>query len=113
VVLDGLLADKQLAGDLLVRATAQGERDDVLLPRREVQRRAVPAARRAGQPRVDQLGIDAIEVGTGAELWVPKTYATRRYSWITPPARSRRRRKRSVCRSNIELRGLIWGYAAW
>ena len=23
-------------------------------------------------------------------LWVPKTYATRRYSWITPPARSRR-----------------------
>jgi hypothetical protein len=23
-------------------------------------------------------------------LWVPKTYATRRYSWMTPPARSRR-----------------------
>ena len=23
-------------------------------------------------------------------LWVPKAYATRRYSWITPPARSRR-----------------------
>ena len=25
-----------------------------------------------------------------AKLWVPKTYATRRYSWITPPERSRR-----------------------
>jgi 2-polyprenyl-6-methoxyphenol hydroxylase-like FAD-dependent oxidoreductase len=24
-------------------------------------------------------------------LWVPKTYATRRYSWMTPPARSCRR----------------------
>jgi nitroreductase len=24
------------------------------------------------------------------EVWVPKTYATRRYSRITPPARSRR-----------------------
>jgi hypothetical protein len=25
------------------------------------------------------------------DLWVPKTYATRRYSWMTPPARSCRR----------------------
>src|SRR5271165_4804740 len=27
---------------------------------------------------------------SAADLWMPKTYATRRYSWITPPARSRR-----------------------
>ena len=25
------------------------------------------------------------------DLWMPKTYATRRYSWMTPPARSWRR----------------------
>ena len=25
------------------------------------------------------------------DLWVPKTYATRRYSWMTPPTRSCRR----------------------
>jgi hypothetical protein len=28
------------------------------------------------------------------ELWVPKTYATRRYSWMTPPARSCRRTRK-------------------
>jgi hypothetical protein len=28
-----------------------------------------------------------------AGLWVPITYATRRYLWITPPAHSRRRRR--------------------
>ena len=28
------------------------------------------------------------------DLWVPKTYATRRYSWMTPPARSCRRTRK-------------------
>ena len=27
-------------------------------------------------------------------LWVPKTYATRRYSWMTPPTRSCRRTRK-------------------
>jgi len=30
----------------------------------------------------------------GLDLWVPKTYATRRYSWMTPPARSFRRTRK-------------------
>ena len=29
-----------------------------------------------------------------AALWVPKTYATRRYSWMTPPTRSCRRTRK-------------------
>ena len=29
-----------------------------------------------------------------SDLWVPKTYATRRYSCMTPPARSRRRTRK-------------------
>jgi hypothetical protein len=29
-----------------------------------------------------------------ADLWVPKTYATRRYSWMTPLARSCRRTRK-------------------
>jgi hypothetical protein len=32
----------------------------------------------------------ALPVGV-VQVWVPKTYAARRYSWMTPPARSRRR----------------------
>jgi 1-acyl-sn-glycerol-3-phosphate acyltransferase len=31
---------------------------------------------------------------SGLTLWVPKTYATRRYSWMTPPARSCRRTRK-------------------
>jgi hypothetical protein len=27
-------------------------------------------------------------------LWMPKTYATRRYSWMTPPTRSCRRTRK-------------------
>ncbi len=42
------------------------------------------------------LGLSEDEIAAVASehaqhLCVPKTYATRRYSWITPPARSRRR----------------------
>jgi len=46
-----------------------------------------------------------------ALLCVPKTYATRRYSWITPPTRSRRRTRmwsRSVTRSGSERSGAAW-----
>jgi acyl-CoA synthetase (AMP-forming)/AMP-acid ligase II len=45
------------------------------------------------------------------ELWVPKTYATRRYSWITPPTRSRRRTRkwsRSVTLSGSGRSGAAW-----
>src|SRR5690242_13809795 len=50
-------------------------------------------------------------------LWVPETYATRRYSWITPPARSRRRRRKRVQVSDAtwqrtKRRGLVQG-AMW
>jgi hypothetical protein len=31
-----------------------------------------------------------MQESTPVSLWVPKTHATRRYSWITLPARSRR-----------------------
>ena len=44
-------------------------------------------------------------------LWVPKTYATRRYSWITPPTRSRRRTRmwsRSVTSSGSGRSGAAW-----
>jgi 1-acyl-sn-glycerol-3-phosphate acyltransferase len=35
---------------------------------------------------------------SGLTLWVPKTYATRRYSWMTPPARSCRRTRNDPSR---------------
>jgi hypothetical protein len=44
-------------------------------------------------------------------LWVPITYATRRYSWIMPPARSRRRTRkwsRSVTPSGSGRSGAAW-----
>jgi transposase len=44
-------------------------------------------------------------------LWVPITYATRRYSWITPPARSRRRTRkwsRSLAPSGSGRSGAAW-----
>jgi 4'-phosphopantetheinyl transferase EntD len=31
---------------------------------------------------------------SGTDLWVPKTYAARRYSWMTPPTRSCRRTRK-------------------
>ena len=46
-----------------------------------------------------------------ALLCVPKTYATRRYSWITPPTRSRRRTRmwsRSVTSSGSGRSGAAW-----
>jgi hypothetical protein len=50
----------------------------------DAQRNSVPAAWSRGfnQPGWHSRGRTI--------LWVPKTYATRRYSWTTPPARSRR-----------------------
>ncbi len=48
---------------------------------------------------------------TALTLWVPETYATRRYSWITPPARSRRwtrNRSRSVMPSGSGRSGAAW-----
>ena len=45
------------------------------------------------------------------QLWVPKTYATMRYSWMTPPARSRRWTRnlsRSVTSSGSERSGAAW-----
>ena len=33
-------------------------------------------------------------IGGRPVLWVPKTYATRRYSWMTPPTRSCRRTRK-------------------
>jgi hypothetical protein len=51
---------------------------------------------------VDLLGVSAAGVMLASPagslalvaLWVPKTYATRRYSWMTPPARSCRRTRK-------------------
>jgi hypothetical protein len=42
------------------------------------------------------LGEQAVQAARdlGDDLWVPKTYATRRYSWMTPPARSCRRTRK-------------------
>lgn len=34
------------------------------------------------------------ELAAALDLRVPKTYATRRYSWMTPPARSCRRTRK-------------------
>jgi hypothetical protein len=34
------------------------------------------------------VGAVAVLGSVLAGQWVPKTYATRRYSWMTPPARS-------------------------
>jgi DNA-binding PadR family transcriptional regulator len=42
-------------------------------------------------------GVTRLQTGTlymALDLWVPKTYATRRYSWMTPPARSCRRTRK-------------------
>src|SRR5258708_3966968 len=39
----------------------------------------------------DQFAGRDAKLGRYVALWVPKTYATRRYSWMTPPARSCRR----------------------
>ena len=39
-------------------------------------------------------GLSKRPIRRRRRLWVPKTYATRRYSWITPPARSRRRTRK-------------------
>ena len=50
-------------------------------------------------------------LGVTRHLWVPKTYATRRYSWITPPTRSRRRTRmwsRSVTSSGSGRSGAAW-----
>jgi hypothetical protein len=47
----------------------------------------------AGAAILDAHDADFLFVGGCEEnqvLWVPKTYASRRYSWIMPPARSRR-----------------------
>jgi len=41
-----------------------------------------------------EIGTPACLLVTAAVLWVPKTYAARRYSWMTPPARSRRRTRK-------------------
>ena len=58
------------------------------------------------------LKTDAGQPLTVADyLWVPKTYATRRYSWITPPTRSRRRTRmwsRSVTSSGSGRSGAAW-----
>ena len=44
--------------------------------------------------RPEQFG-QATHLGAAdTDLWVPKTYATRRYSWMTPPARSCRRTRK-------------------
>ena len=42
-------------------------------------------------PVISRIAGDEESVRRLIGLWVPKTYATRRYSWMTPPARSCRR----------------------
>ncbi len=41
-----------------------------------------------------RLGLNAAGKIQRDTLWVPKTYATRRYWWMTPPARSCRRTRK-------------------
>ena len=44
----------------------------------------------ATEARALAAGATKYDFQPNDHLWVPKTYAARRYSWITPPARSRR-----------------------
>ena len=50
--------------------------------------------RQLGNHRVRFTPGDRAFLAALLHLWVPKTYATRRYSWMTPPARSCRRTRK-------------------
>jgi len=49
----------------------------------------------AARAAVSETG-DLARVVSEFTLWVPKTYATRRYSWMTPPTRSCRRTRKCL-----------------
>ena len=51
----------------------------------------LPASQRSYDVFISYAAADSDWAERLAGLWVPKTYATRRYSWMTPPARSWRR----------------------
>ena len=44
--------------------------------------------------RTELRAVDTARGEAARSLWVPITYATRRYSSMTPPARLRRRRRK-------------------
>jgi hypothetical protein len=74
-------------------------------PPRKTPGRPVPRPARRRRGREHTRTGRRLRPGTGSRhaaagflehqhLWVPKTYATRRYSWMTPPARSCRRTRK-------------------
>jgi hypothetical protein len=85
--------DDEIADHEALRREIRGKYRDVAVDpdRRFDFRTGRPLAQRLGYPHsiVDALPDHAVESFAGvSNLWVPKTYATRRYSWMTPPARS-------------------------
>src|SRR5208337_1913947 len=109
-------ADRALLASLLgviPKARRQGLRllvtpDTMLRWHRDIVRR-----RSAARSMRGKTGRPATRrnIKTLVLLWVPKTYATRRYSWITPPTRSRRRTRmwsRSVTSSGSGRSGAAW-----
>ena len=72
---------------------------------------SLPAALTEANRDAILAGLARRRVQVDRHLWVPKTYATRRYSWITPPTRSRRRTRmwsRSVTPSGSGRSGAAW-----
>jgi hypothetical protein len=64
-----------------------------------------------GATTSDPRSVTPEDIAALCHLWVPKTYATRRYSWIAHPARSRRRTRkesRSVTSSGSGRSGAAW-----
>ena len=72
---------------------------------------SLPAALTEANRDAILAGLARRRVQVDRHLWVPKTYATRRYSWITPPTRSRRRTR--MWSRSATLSGSGRGGAAW